>query len=68
MEGRGDESRLLTVASGPGALIKTPKEREVKLSKAKMLNVATPRRSLGLGTFRRSRVSWAAFQPIISNG
>ena len=46
----------------------TPKEREVKLSKAKVLNVATPRRSLGLGTFRGSRVSWAAFQPIISNG
>lgn len=35
------------MACGPRALIKNPKEREVRLSKAKMLNVATPSRSAG---------------------
>lgn len=46
MEGRGDPSRLLTGGLFTEALIKNPKEREVKLRKARVLNAATPWRRL----------------------
>lgn len=47
-------------------LIKNPKDREVKLSKAKMLNVAAPWRSLRLISVPSgSQLSWASSQPII---